>query len=73
MKSAPEIQPDNAAFSPFQADQISISGNFTEKEADDLALVLRYGALPVKLDPQAVQTVSATLGKDSLRAGVIAG
>jgi preprotein translocase subunit SecD len=73
VRSAPEIQPDNSAFSPFQADQISISGNFTEKEADDLSLVLRYGALPVKLDPQAVQTVSATLGKDSLRAGVIAG
>ncbi len=73
VKSAPEIQPGNSAFSPFQADQISISGNFTEKEAGDLALVLRYGALPVKLDPQAVQTVSATLGKDSLRAGVIAG
>ena len=73
VKSAPEIQPDNASFSPFSADQISISGNFSEKEADDLALVLKYGALPVKLDPQAVQTVSATLGKDSLRAGVIAG
>jgi preprotein translocase subunit SecD len=73
VKSAPEIQPDQAAFSPFQADQISISGNFKEKEARDLALVLRYGALPVQLQPQAVQTVSATLGKDSLRAGVIAG
>jgi preprotein translocase subunit SecD len=73
VKSAPEIQPDNSAFSPFSADQISISGNFSEKEAGDLALVLKYGALPVKLDPQAVQTVSATLGKDSLRAGVIAG
>ena len=42
-------------------------------EADDLALVLRYGALPVELVPQAVQTVSATLGKDSLRAGIAAG
>jgi preprotein translocase subunit SecD len=73
VKSAPEIQPGNSAFSPFSADQISISGNFSEKEASDLALVLKYGALPVKLDPQAVQTVSATLGKDSLRAGVIAG
>jgi preprotein translocase subunit SecD len=73
VKSAPEIQPDNATFSPFSADQISISGNFKEGEAKNLALVLRYGALPVQLEPQAVQTVSATLGKDSLRAGVIAG
>jgi preprotein translocase subunit SecD len=73
VKSAPVIQPDQASFTPFQADQIAISGNFTEQEADDLALVLKYGALPVQLEPQAVQTVSATLGKDSLRAGVIAG
>ena len=73
VKSAPEIQPDNASFSPFQADQISISGNFGDTEAKNLALVLRYGALPVQLEPQAVQTVSATLGKDSLKAGIIAG
>ena len=44
-----------------------------ESEAKNLALVLSYGALPVKLEPQAVQTVSATLGKDSLRAGIVAG
>ncbi len=50
-----------------------ITGNFTEREAKDLALVLRYGALPVQLDRQTVQTVSATLGKDSLRAGIAAG
>ncbi len=68
VQSAPQI---NAA--SFQADQISITGNFTQKDADNLSLVLRYGALPVKLEPQAVQTVSATLGKDSLRAGVVAG
>ena len=50
-----------------------ISGNFSEREAKDLALVLRYGSLPVQLDRQTVQTVSASLGKDSLRAGIIAG
>ena len=35
--------------------------------------MLDYGALPVQLEPQAVQTVSATLGQDSLKAGVVAG
>ena len=50
-----------------------ISGNFTEQEAKDLALVLRYGALPVNLEPATAQEVSATLGKDSLRAGIVAG
>src|SRR5690606_7623817 len=42
-------------------------------EAKDLALVLRYGALPVELEPQQTQVVSATLGEDALRAGIIAG
>ncbi len=50
-----------------------ITGNFTQGEAKDLALVLRYGALPVQLDRQTVQTVSASLGRDSLRAGIAAG
>src|SRR5438067_8692517 len=51
----------------------TISGSFTERQARDLALVLRYGSLPVQLVPQTVETVSATLGKDSLSAGIVAG
>jgi preprotein translocase subunit SecD len=50
-----------------------ITGNFTQSQAKDLALVLKYGSLPVQLQPQTVETVSATLGKDSLSAGLIAG
>jgi preprotein translocase subunit SecD len=50
-----------------------ITGNFTQREAKDLALVLKYGALPIQLDRQTVQTVSASLGRDSLRAGMVAG
>ncbi|MGZ8753322.1 MAG: SecD/SecF family protein translocase subunit, partial [Acidimicrobiia bacterium] len=44
-------------------------------EAKDLALVLRYGALPVKFDAdnQRVQSVSPSLGKDQLRAGIASG
>lgn len=52
---------------------VDITGNFSESEAKDLARVLKSGALPVRLEVQAVQTVSATLGEDSLRAAVIAG
>jgi preprotein translocase subunit SecD len=68
VQSAPAIQQ-----SSYERDQIQISGEFSESEAKDLALVLRYGSLPVELERQTVQTVSATLGDDSLRAGVIAG
>ncbi len=66
--SAPTVQ--NAEF---QRDQVTITGNFDEEEAKDLALVLRYGALPVQLEQESVSTVSATLGADSLRAGLLAG
>ena len=53
--------------------QGQISGDFSEEEAKDLALVLRFGALPVELVRQSTQTVSATLGSDSLKAGIGAG
>jgi len=46
---------------------------FSHREASNLALVLRYGALPIELAQRAVQTVSPTLGRDSLRAGIVAG
>ncbi len=57
----------------FSAGDVQITGNFTEEEAKDLALVLRFGSLPVQLEQESVSTVSATLGADSLRAGVLAG
>ncbi|MEA2704024.1 MAG: preprotein translocase subunit SecD [Actinomycetota bacterium] len=67
VKSAPSLSTTNFPGSG------QISGNFSEGEAKDLALVLRYGSLPVQLDRQQAQTVSASLGKDSLRAGLISG
>ena len=67
VKTAPKINE-----SSFKGSGV-ISGDFSEREAKDLALVLRYGSLPVELRPETVQTVSASLGKDSLRAGLLAG
>lgn len=51
----------------------SITGNFTQRQANDLANVLKYGALPLTFEKSQIQSVSATLGRDSLRAGLIAG
>lgn len=68
VESAPTVNQPS-----FDNGKVRISGSFTETKANDLQLVLKYGALPVDLVPEAVQTVSATLGRDSLRAGVIAG
>ncbi len=49
-----------------------ISGRFTTQEANDLAIVLRSGALPAKLTVVEERTVGPSLGSDSIRAGVIA-
>ncbi len=50
-----------------------ISGNFTQESATQLANVLKYGALPLAFEVSEVSNVSATLGADQLRAGIIAG
>ncbi len=50
-----------------------ISGNFTKKDAKDLADVLKYGALPLSFETGEVQTISPTLGSDQLHAGLVAG
>lgn len=51
--------------------QISVGGD--QEAAQDLALVLRTGALPITLEPGTAVTVSATLGEQSLEAGITAG
>jgi preprotein translocase subunit SecD len=50
-----------------------ISGDFTQAQATSLALVLKYGQIPIALSTQTYTTVSPTLGKKSLQAGLLAG
>jgi preprotein translocase subunit SecD len=66
--SAPVVQQ-----AVFTGGTVQISGSFTEAEARDLAKILEFGAVPVKFSVATVQTVSPTLGKDSLRAAIISG
>ncbi len=58
---------------PILGGQAQIEGDFNAQEARDLANVLKYGALPVTLDVVDITSVSATVGGDQLRAGIIAG
>ena len=58
---------------PILGGQAEISGSFTAQEAKDLANILKYGALPLTLKAEDVSTISATVGNDQLRAGIIAG
>lgn len=48
----------------------SITGNFDLKEARDLAIVLRAGALPAPVEIVEERTVGPSLGQDSVRQGV---
>ena len=69
VESAPTVSISN-----FDRGQVVISGGaMTEQVAKDLALVLRFGSLPVELTPQESRIVSSTLGEDALDAGIVAG
>jgi SecD/SecF fusion protein len=50
-----------------------ISGNFTAQSANDLAVLLRAGALPATLDIVEERSVGPSLGADSIAAGITAG
>lgn len=66
--SAPVVQEPT-----FSGGEVQITGNFTEQDARDLAKILEFGAVPVKFVVSQVQTVSPSLGSDSLRAAIISG
>jgi preprotein translocase subunit SecD len=72
VQSAPTIQPNDASFTSFGGTAV-ISGSFTQDEADNLAKLIRFGALPVTLKQVNVENVSPTLGNDQLHAGILAG
>ncbi|WP_137147641.1 protein translocase subunit SecD [Mycolicibacterium sp. CR10] len=65
--SAPQIQ------EAIPGGRTQITGNFTTDSARELANVLKYGSLPLSFESSEAETVSATLGLASLRAGLIAG
>lgn len=65
--SAPAIQ------EAIPGGRTQITGKFTQQSARELANVLKYGSLPLSFESSEAETVSATLGLSSLRAGLIAG
>lgn len=71
--SAPTVQNLNLADDEFVINGGSSGGGFPESEAKDLALKLRYGALPVEFRSSDEQQLSPSLGDDTLRAGILAG
>lgn len=65
--TAPVIQ------QPITGGSGQISGNFTPQTANDLAVLLRAGALPATLDVVEERSVGPSLGADSIRSGITAG
>jgi preprotein translocase subunit SecD len=72
VQSAPITQPQQTTWSSFDG-QVEISGSFTQASAQSLALALQFGELPVRLKELTTQTVTPTLGKSALHAGLGAG
>ncbi|BCN43883.1 protein translocase subunit SecD [Rhodococcus hoagii] len=66
--SAPVVQGATPAGS-----STSITGQFNQTQAQELANTLKYGSLPLSFQASEAETVSATLGLASLEAGLIAG
>jgi preprotein translocase subunit SecD len=67
IQSAPTVNEPNFT------DSVSITGSFTQSEAEELASVLNRGAFPVEVEAQEARTVSPSAGSDSLQAAIIAG
>ncbi|MEV7524801.1 protein translocase subunit SecD [Streptomyces sp. NPDC091371] len=69
---------DDVVSDPFVSGAIlggnaQISGGFNQQTAQDLGNMLSYGALPLSFSEDSVTTVTAALGGEQLRAGLIAG
>ena len=67
VQSAPRIE------QPITNGEGQITGEFTDEDARDLANVLKFGALPIAFEQSQTQTISPTLGDESLDAGILAG
>jgi SecD/SecF fusion protein len=64
VQSAPRIN------MPITDGKAVITGNFTQDEANDLAIVLRAGALPAPINFEEERVIGPALGKDSIESGI---
>ncbi|WP_338429619.1 protein translocase subunit SecD [Synechococcus elongatus] len=70
--SAPVVGPEFAQ-TGITGGSAVITGRFTTEQADDLAIQLRGGALPLPVEIVENRTVGATLGRDSIQRSIYAG
>jgi SecD/SecF fusion protein len=68
--SSPQVDPSVACDQGITGGQTVITGDFSDREAQDLALLIRAGALPVPVEVVEQRTVGPTLGEAAITAGV---
>jgi SecD/SecF fusion protein len=68
--SSPQVDPSVPCEQGIGGGQTVITGDFTDNEAQDLALLIRAGALPVPVEVVEQRTVGPTLGEAAIRASV---
>ncbi|MFE2285793.1 protein translocase subunit SecD [Streptomyces sp. NPDC059443] len=68
-----EVVSDPSVGQALTGGSAEISGGFTQQSAQDLGNMLSYGALPLSFQEDSVTTVTAALGGEQLKAGLIAG
>jgi preprotein translocase subunit SecD len=68
-----EVVSDPSVSQALTGGSAEISGGFTQQSAQDLGNMLSYGALPLSFSEDSVTTVTAALGGEQLKAGLIAG
>jgi preprotein translocase subunit SecD len=64
---------DPAAKAVITNGEAQITGGFTKESSQSLADQLKYGSLPIGFEVQSQENISATLGSESLRSGLLAG
>jgi SecD/SecF fusion protein len=68
--SSPQVDPSVACEQGIGGGQTVITGDFTDREAQDLSLLIRAGALPVPVEVIEQRTVGPTLGEAAIKASV---
>ena len=68
--SSPQVGPEVRCNEGITGGTTVITGDFSNKEAKELALLIRAGALPVPVEIVEQRTIGPTLGKEAIRASV---
>ena len=71
--SSPQVAPDVQCNVGIQGGSTQITGNFTQEEAENLAVLIKGGALPVPVETISRSAIGPTLGEEAIDASVKAG